>query len=205
MNTVIKSSNLTRDCLNLETASKNPGLTGNADLIKANLIKFFSDEKNMNRLLPIIKRVSPVSLRLLDYFCVNYSKSTQVIYMVDNNYFDVHSSYKVQLKKYSKKLFDPFRRNVRLPIRYENDKFDTTVGQLCFFEWCLSNGIIDYVEKHIGAITEDMKNNYGKCVDVEEEPEVKKRRSSRRRSEMTVVATRVPCPPGQTKVLVTFD
>ncbi len=176
------------------------------DLLKASLIKFFSNKENIDRFLPIINRTSRVSLRLLDYFCVNYSRSTRVDYMLMDKYFDVHSSYKNQLKTFSKKMFDPFKRNTRITIRHENERFDTTLGQLCFFKWCLTHNVLDYVEANINAISEDMKKNTGKLLDEQQRnPSEKKKRSSRRRSAMNVTATRVPTAPGMDSVIVSFD
>jgi hypothetical protein len=183
--------------------------TNATDLLRTSLIKFFSKRENIDRFLPIINRTSPVSLRLLDYFCVNYTRITQVAYMMDeepNKYFDVHSNYKNQLKTFSKRLFDPFKRNTRETIRYGNETFDTTLGQLSFFKWCLTNKVLDYVEKNIAFISEDMKKNCGKGPeDLMNNGIEKKRRSSKRRSAMNVSATRVPCTPGTTSVVVSFD
>ena len=178
-----------------------------ADLLKTSLIKFFSIKQNMDQLLPIINRTSQVSLRLLDYFCVNFSRSTNVVYMNLDQYFDVHSSYKNQLKTFSKKLFDPFRRNTRMTIhRYDtNERFDTTLGQLCFFRWCLTHDVLTYVEKNLNAISEDMKKCQGKQFDEQGHTNEKKRRSTRRRSAMVMTATRVPCPPGTDSIIVSFD
>lgn len=175
------------------------------DLLKRSLIKFFSEEENIERFLAIIKKTSPVSLRLLDYFCVNYSRSTQVVYMIMDKYFDVHSSYKNQLKTFSKKMFDPFKRNTRITFRHENERFDTTLGQLCFFKWCLTHNVLDYVEKNIVAISDDMKKNTGKIAEEQRNQTEKKRRTSRRRSAMNVTATRVPTAPGMDSVIVSFD
>lgn len=173
------------------------------DVLKVSLIKYFSDKTHIDRFLPIINRTSPVSLRLLDYFCVNYTRSNQVVYMIQEKYFDVHSSYKNQLKTFSKKLFDPFKRNSRVTIRYENDKFDTTLGQLCFFKWCLTHNVLDYVEKHIVAISDDMKKNSTKMSDDYSQTE-KKQRSSRRRSTMNFTATRISTGNDDT-IIVSFD
>jgi len=176
------------------------------DILKTSLLRFFENKENIDRFLPIINRTSPVSLRLLDYFCVNYSRSTQVVYMIMDKYFDVHSSYKNQLKTFSKKRFDPFRRNSRLTFRYENERFDTTIGQLCFFKWCLTHKVLDYVEKNIAAISEDMKKNTGKSDDdMSRVPSEKKRRTTSRKSSTQMAATRVPTPPGTDTIIVCFD
>jgi len=179
-----------------------------SDVLKANLLKFFEHKENIERFLPIINRTSPISLRLLDYFCVNYSRSTQVVYMIlDDKYFDVHSSYKTQLKQFSKKRFDPFRRNSRITFKYDNnERFDTTIGQLCFFKWCLTHNVLDYVEKHIAAISDDMKKNTGKTAEEMNQPTTeKKRRTTSRKSSTPMAATRVPTPPGTDSIIVSFD
>jgi hypothetical protein len=172
--------------------------------LKFELLNFFDRREYIDRFLPVINRTSPVSLRLLDYFCVNYSRSAQVTYTIRDQHFDVYSSYKNQLKTFSKKRFDPFRRNSRITFKYGNENFDTTIGQLCFFKWCLTHHVLDYVEKNITAISEDMKKNGGKPLNEPGSIVEKKRRSSRK-SSMTLAATRVPTPPGMDSVIVTFD
>lgn len=185
---------------------ENNGTANATDILKTSLLKFFENKENIDRFLPIINRTSPLSLRLLDYFCVNYSRSKQVVYMIMDKYFDVHSSYKNQLKTFSKKRFDPFRRNTRLTFRYENERFDTTIGQLCFFKWCLTHKVLDYVEQNIAAISEDMKKNTGKSADdVNRVPSEKKRRTTSRKSSTQMAATRVPTPPGTDTIIVCFD
>src|SRR6478609_7165589 len=177
--------------------------TSSTDVLKTSLLKFFEEKENIDKFLPIINRTSPISLRLLDYFCVNYSRSTQVVYMIADKYFDVYSSYKNQLKTFSKKRFDPFKRNTRMTYRHENERFETTIGQLCFFKWCVSFGVLDYVEANIAKITEDMKRNSGKP---NEEPNghasERRRRSSRKKSSIQMAATRVPTPKGVTSIVV---
>lgn len=205
MSGTLVNSRSAQDPRDTKGSSSNANAT---DLLQATLIKFFSVQQNMERLLPIINRTSPISLRLLDYFCVNYSRSTNVVYMTKDKYFDVHSSYKNQLKTFSKKQFDPFRRNTRLTIHRSEtgEKFDTTLGQLCFFRWCLTHDILDYIQKNIGAVSDEMKKTATKAFDEQGRTVLeKKRRSSRRRSAIGLTATRVPCPPGMDSVIVSFD
>jgi hypothetical protein len=178
---------------------------GATDVLKTSLLKFFEQKEHIDRLLPIINRTSSISLRLLDYFCVNYSRSTQVVYMIADKYFDVYSSYKIQLRTFSKKRFDPFKRNTRMTYPHESGRFETTIAQLCFFKWCLTNNVLDYVEKNIAAISEDMKKNSGKQPSEHGHSSERKRRSSRKKSSITVAATRVPTPPGTDTIVVSFD
>ena len=74
-----------------------------------------------------------------------------------DNFIIVHTNYKGQLKAYSKRNFDPFCRRNRIRFYYEENKyFITTVGQLNFFKWALENNIVDYVQKHMKEIEDDM-------------------------------------------------
>ena len=63
--------------------------------------------------------------------------------------FNVHHSYKSQLKSFSKKYFDPFCRRNRIIIDHKGTKLKTTLGQLNFFKWSTNNLIIEYILKSI--------------------------------------------------------
>ena len=55
--------------------------------------------------------------------------------------------YKLKLKAYSKRRFDPFCRWDRITIPYKGDNsIQTTIGQLNFFKWALENDVIKYIE-----------------------------------------------------------
>ena len=73
--------------------------------------------------------------------------------------FLVYQDYKLQLKGYSKKQFDPFCRRSRINFYY-NDKesFITTVGQLNFFRWIINNKILDYINSNLKKIEQDMNS-----------------------------------------------
>ena len=119
--------------------------------------------KEMERIIPIISGNSVLSIRVIDWFVTNYSKKKNIIYpLVKKNgiitsYFNVYLDYKSQLKGYKKKRFDPFCRRKRIPFYYTTDKcLITTIGQLNFFKWALSNNVIDYVEHNLATINNDM-------------------------------------------------
>jgi pimeloyl-ACP methyl ester carboxylesterase len=60
--------------------------------------------------------------------------------------------YKLKLKAYSKKRFDPFCRWDRISIPYKDGtSIETTIGQLNFFKWALENKAIDYIEQHFST------------------------------------------------------
>lgn len=124
-------------------------------LLMKSLNDFYKNEKYIGILKPILNQESSISLRILDWFITNYSKKKRIII---NNTFDIYQNYKLQLRSYSKKQFDPFCRKNKIMFYYNDSDFlETSCGQLCFFRWCIQNGILDYVEKHISEIENDMK------------------------------------------------
>ncbi len=124
------------------------------------LSKFYTQD-NIDIIKPIINQESRLSLRILDWFATRYSKKHQITYRLkqSNRVFDVHESYKSQLKAYSKKNFDPFCRSNKFRFAYGGQSEQyllTTPGQLCFFKWCIENDILDCVTDHYDIIEKDM-------------------------------------------------
>ena len=155
MNEIIKNKPWIKEILN------KPELQ---DITLINLYVYFLSNNNINKLLPIITSNSNVSIRVLDWFVTNYSKKHNIIYKLtdreDNHFFNVYLQYKCQLKSYKKKLFDPFCRKKRIVFYYDLNKcIVTTVGQLNFFRWAISNDVLNYVEQHLNTITHDMINS----------------------------------------------
>lgn len=133
------------------------------DLLLSNLMKYYKDKTTLMRIMKIINGESNISLRIVDWFVTNYSKQNFITYDVDENgntrRFKVFNDYKLKLKAYSKKRFDPFCRWDRISIPYDNSlHMETTIGQLNFFKWALQNNIIDYIEGHYNDIEQDMNN-----------------------------------------------
>ena len=128
------------------------------DLLMSNLMKFYAEDNNLEKMLRIINGESPISLRIIDWFATNYAKKFFTVYEVGmNRRFKVYVDYKLKLKAYSKRRFDPFCRWDRITIPYVNGTFiQTTIGQLNFFKWALENGVVAYIEKNYGTIEDDM-------------------------------------------------
>ena len=128
------------------------------DLLMTNLMKFYDEDNNLEKMLRIINGESPISLRIIDWFATNYAKKFFTVYEVGaNRRFKVYVDYKLKLKAYSKRRFDPFCRWDRITIPYGNGTFiQTTIGQLNFFKWALENEVVAYIEAHYGAIEDDM-------------------------------------------------
>jgi hypothetical protein len=121
-------------------------------------MKFYHEDNNLEKMLRIINGESPISLRIIDWFATNYAKKFFTVYEVGiNRRFKVYVDYKLKLKAYSKRRFDPFCRWDRITIPYVNGTFiQTTIGQLNFFKWALENGVVAYIEKNYGTIEDDM-------------------------------------------------
>ncbi len=144
-------------------------------LLLTNLLEFYNRDNNLEKILPIINGESKTSLRLIDWFATNYSKKFFTVYKFKHldgveRRFKVYLEYKLKLRAYSKKRFDPFCRWDRITIPYKQDShIQTTIGQLNFFRWILENKILEYIEKNFEEISHDMnkrnstsKNKKGK-------------------------------------------
>ena len=136
----------------------NSNYTTQNDLLMANLMKFYNEDNNLETMLKIINGESPISLRIIDWFATNYAKKFFTVYEVGaNRRCKVYTDYKLKLKAYSKRRFDPFCRWDRITIPYSGGTFiQTTIGQLNFFKWALENGVVAYIGGHYAAIEDDM-------------------------------------------------
>ena len=136
------------------------------DLLMANLMDFYNNDRtHLFKMMRIINGESKISLRIVDWFVTNYAKKYYTIYELPNNTnnstdvirFKVYNDYKLKLKAYSKKRFDPFCRWERISVPYDNENFmETTIGQLNFFKWAIENRIINYIEDNYESIEIDM-------------------------------------------------
>ncbi len=170
------------------------------ELLLNNLLTFYKNESNLDRMLKIITGDSKISLRIVDWFVTNFAKKNYTLYnipVVDNGdsmkRFKVYNDYKLKLKAYSKKRFDPFCRWERISVPYkEEGKFiETTLGQLNFFKWALENKVIDYLEnaENYAAIERDMNNR--NSTSRKKEPLVQDNSKTRKkREELSVSATK---------------
>ena len=134
-----------------------------SDLLLNKLLQFYRENDNFDKMINIINGTSKISLRIVDWFVTNYSKKNYIIYTLinslnnNNERFKVYNDYKLKLKAYSKKKFDPFCRWERIDVPYKNNTcIQTTLGQLNFFKWCIENEIIDYIKNNYEIIENDM-------------------------------------------------
>ena len=155
------------------------------ELLLNNLISYYSDHdyQQLDKILPILNGNSSISLRIIDWFVTNYAKQHYVVYTLSNSRFKVYNDYKLKLKAYSKKRFEPFCRWEKNVIPYRTNQFiQTTIGQLNFFKWVLDNEILDYIQANYELIEQDMAlRNMSK-------PKTEKNR--KKREELSVFASK---------------
>ena len=131
-------------------------------------------------MLRVINGDSKISLRIVDWFVTNYAKEKYIVYeLADEKRIKVYDSYKLNLRAYSKKRFDPFCRWDRITIPYKEDThIQTTIGQLNFFKWAIENKIIEYIDENYESIEKDMnsRNSTSKKNNVVTDNKTRKKR-----------------------------
>jgi hypothetical protein len=171
-------------------------------LLLNNLMKFYEKDNNLEKILPIINGESEVSLRLIDWFVTNFAKKNFTVYKKENNRFKVYIDYKLKLKAYSKKRFDPFCRWDRIVIPYKNEMhIQTTIGQLNFFKWALENKILDYIREHLDEIEKDMNRRNSTSKNRVTKKKIKTRK---KRQELSCSATK-SIRKEEVEIVVKFD
>ena len=177
------------------TIVNNSTFTTQNDLLLTNLMDFYKEEETLNRMLRIITGESKISLRIVDWFSTNYAKKYYTLYPILNDEgkivkrFKVYVDYKLKLKAYSKRRFDPFCRWDRISIPYKNGtSIETTLGQLNFFKWALENKVVDYIEENYETIEKDMNSRNSTSKRKEHAKDNSKTR--KKREELSISATK---------------
>ena len=171
------------------------------DLLLKNLLVFYNteDNDNLDNMLRIITGESKISLRIVDWFATNYAKKHYTLYTIDQTTdnmvrrFKVYDDYKLKLKAYSKRRFDPFCRWDRISIPYKDDKcIETTIGQLNFFKWALENKVVEYISNNYDTIEKDMnnRNSTSKRKELITLCETHNSKTRKKREELSVSATK---------------
>ena len=174
------------------------------DLLLENILTWYNSTNNLQVMLNIINGESKISLRIVDWFATNYAKKHFTNYIItknnSNERFKVYDDYKLKLKAYSKKRFDPFCRWDRINIPYKNGKYiQTTIGQLNFFKWALENNIIDYIENNYEKIEKDMNDRNSNS-----NKNKSKEHKRKKREELSVSASK-SIKKEEIEIIVSFD
>jgi hypothetical protein len=189
------------------------------DLLMRNLMEFYGDKANIHKMMNIINGESKISLRIVDWFVTNFAKKYYTVYdlqtqrisgQVEVSRFKVYNDYKLKLKAYSKKRFDPFCRWERISIPYDDEKYmETTIGQLNFFKWAIENQIIDFIKMHYEEIENDMnaRNSTSKrkfSLDNKEATSSANDKTRKKREELSVSACKC-IKKESVKIIVKFN
>jgi hypothetical protein len=117
-------------------------------LLNSLQVFFVNNIDALYKINDILSNKNGVKLALIEYFVTNYSKKKKCFYEVNDDLFFVYNEYKNQLKSYSKKLFDPFKRKKKIQFNYDKISIVTTVGQLNFFKWIIENNVLEFIEEN---------------------------------------------------------
>ena len=189
-------------------------VTTQKQLLLNNLMEFYRTSSNLQKMMEVINGDSKISLRIVDWFVTNYAKKYFTVYEVprivdgkpsttETARFKVFHEYKLKLKAYAKKNFDPFCRWERIQIPYDDQSsIETTIGQLNFFKWAIENRILEYIHTHYPAIEDDMntRNSTSKRRTATNPDEGKTRK---KREELSISACKC-IKKENVKIVVTF-
>lgn len=177
------------------------------DLLLNTLIEFYKKDGNLDKMLDVINGNTKISLRIIDWFSTNYAKKNFTVYDHNGRRFKVYIDYKLKLKAYSKRRFDPFCRWERISIPYKEDsEVQTTIGQLNFFKWAIDNGVINYVEQNYDAIEADMnsRNSTSKKKQLLATGAIENKKTRKKREELSVSASK-SIKKENVEIVVSFD
>ena len=133
-----------------------------SELLLHSLQMFFLNNKEYIDLIHDIVQNNNqrIKIAMIDYFTTIYSKKNKCcIELEDYDYFYINDEYKNQLKSFTKRLFDPFKRFKKISFKYDGIDMITTVGQLNFLKWAIKNGVIEYIEEHFDNINYQMSKH----------------------------------------------
>jgi hypothetical protein len=178
------------------------------DLLLYKLIEFYNKDNNLEKMLRIINGESRISLRIIDWFSTNYAKKNFTTFNLNGRLrFKVYNDYKLKLKAYSKRRFDPFCRwdRIKMPFGDNEYSIETTIGQLNFFKWAIENGIIKYIEDNYAIIEEDMNSNNSISKTKKHNDSIENIKSVRKRREELSISASKCLKKEKVEILVQFD
>jgi hypothetical protein len=114
-------------------------------------------------LMPVIRKTSVVSLRVLEWLVTNFAKQHRVVFQNDNGLipsFNIYDDYTRMRNRWKRRSFDPFRRRKQnvmdVYFTFENQTYVTTVAQLNFLKWSVTKSVLLYAELHRTSIEKHM-------------------------------------------------
>ena len=134
-------------------------------MLTEKLLGFYTPEL-FQLLRDIVSRRTGFSLRIIYWFVTSYSRRMQCNYMFGDERVIVYSEYKAIMRSYQNTCFDPFCRRARVYVDTSlcamvdgpvgGDVLETTTGQLNFFRWAISRGVLLYAGTLLSEIARDL-------------------------------------------------
>ncbi|KAG5187481.1 hypothetical protein JKP88DRAFT_243981 [Tribonema minus] len=100
------------------------------------------------------------SLRLVDYFVVQYARVVQIMVPGEGGVgVDLWTCYRRMLSAIGKRVFDIFRRKHQLKLMITGEQVDATVGQITFLQWYLRCNLHQYLAENMETVKQHMKDS----------------------------------------------
>jgi len=139
-------------------------------LLMYSLSKFYTKSNTLSAIIPIIKKKSPISLRLLEWVVMKkakpYNNYKGLVFPIQSKkskkikgYIHVYKDYQKTLKTFSGEYFGIFKRSDIVTLKYgknPEDQVATTVAQLNFFRWTLEIKLVDYIKTHFIELASEL-------------------------------------------------
>ena len=127
------------------------------------ILPFFQDDVLDRLVVPLVTSQALVSLRLIDWFVINYSRKHRIAISPSRHLLGVYESYRTWLHRWRRDLFDAVRRGVRVYFRHREVVYETTVAQLNYVYWSSIMGVIVYAKEHVLDISKHMIKCITEC------------------------------------------
>ena len=129
-----------------------------ANLLERKLRTFFDDSSRATIAIAVLTDRSTYPKRTIDWYITTYTRRHSVfIQTPSGRLVDLHSSYKAQLKSFSKRQFDIFKRGTEIVFKLNDTTCHTTIAQLNFARWFIDFGVYKHFSENKRAIEEEMK------------------------------------------------
>ena len=117
--------------------------TGKEKSLLAQLRKCITYDVAKYIIVPFLDKSCAVSLRLLDWTVVNWTKRHNVLCMTTcgTRMVSINHAYRHALAFWKRRMFGPFRRRQRVNLCVDGTAYETTLAQLNFLQWFFYNGI----------------------------------------------------------------
>ena len=119
-------------------------------------VTYFNESNKWKELSGIINlEDEDVALSRIESFVMQYAPANDTKYLLKtkggSRTFVVADEYKTEIRQYTKRLMEPFKRDKNRLIRInagDNLTITTTIGQLNYMRWAFQGGVIKYMRMH---------------------------------------------------------